>query len=252
MKKYVAILLTMVLMLSTTWNVSAAVTVTGDAAQTNGEVTISGTVSNTDPDAVQSVILLVVNGGANINALPTSDIVFIDQVEPDGTAAYSDTFVMPVGKRTGTYDVYIGVSSYNVDTTVSEVGTPAQTDFEFASPAVALGSAKPAVNGANAFYYFITITLNDGTVSALNVKHYPTDMATAVASDPTLAQTQNLSLNGISNATIYVISLLKGIPDAEAERSVTTTATLTYTMAGVSGLTTDDTAWTALNTVNSD
>ena len=240
MKKYLAILLTMTLILSAAWSVSAT-SVDGTASESNGTVTISGSVS--EPVSEQQVTILVVDGGTNINSLTASNIAYVTQAIPDNNGDYEVSFTMPVAKRTGTYDVYVGGT---------EVSTPTKTDLTYpteaptTAPEVQLGNAKPAVNGENAFYYFITITLNDGVATGFHVKHYPTDMAAQVETNAELVENQNFTVANISGATVKVISVLKGIPDTEADRPITTKATLTYTIGGNAGSVTD-TESTTLN-----
>ena len=243
MKKYLAILLTMMLLLSWTWNVSAA-EVTAGATENDGVITVSGTVTNAVSG--QKVTVLVVEDGATLGSLSASDIVYMNQVTPNGSGAYTLTFTMPVAKRTGTYDVYVGGTA---------VGTPDDTSFTFpteeptaapVAPTVGMGSANPAANGANAFYYVMTITLNDGVTTGFTVKHYPTDMATDVENDPTLAETQNFNIANISGVNVKLISALKGIPNTEANREITTTATLTFTLGGNTDSITQ-TGYTSLN-----
>ena len=243
MKKYLAILLTMVLLLSCAYTASAA-SVSGNATESNGTITISGSV--TDPANGQQVTVLVVNGSAALNSFTASDVVFMTQVAPtNGT--YSAQFTLPAAMRTGTYDVYVGGT---------EVSTPAGTSYTFPTEAptaapvaseVELGTAKPAVNGSNAFYYLITITLNDGVTTGFNVKHYPSDLATQVEQDATIAESQDFSIANISGATVKVISVLKDIPNSEADRSITTKATLSFTLGGNANSATD-TESTTLNT----
>ena len=246
MKKYLAVLLTMALLLSVAGTAMAA-TVDGTATpnDSTGVVTISGTV--TGGVSGQHVTVLVVEDGTNIASLTASAVVYMAQTTSDGSGNYSVSFVMPEGKRTGTYDVYIGGT---------EVGTPRGTELTYpteeptatptpAAPVVDMATAKPAVNNSNAFYYFITITLNDGMATAFNVKHYP------VGVDEANAATQDFGLTNISDATIKVISVLKDIPYGQENREITSKATLTYTIGGNSG-TAEDTKTTTLNTTKGD
>lgn len=126
--------------------------------------------------------------------------------------------------------------------------TPAPTEAPTAeptqaptAPTVDMGSAKPAVNGENAFYYVINVTLNDGTASAFTVKHYPTDR------DEAVADIQNFTVSNISGLTAKLISVLKGIPDTAVAREITSKATLTYTFTGGGGGTAEDAKATTLN-----
>ena len=225
MKKYLAILLTVVLLLSLAWTASAA-SVSGNATESNGTITISGAV--TDAVAGQQVTVLVVNGSAALNSFTASDVVFMAQVaSTNGT--YSAQFTLPAAMRTGTYDVYVGATN---------VGNPDNTSFTFATeaptatpapPAIDMPTAKPAANNSNAFYYVITIAVNDGTVTGFNVKHYPTEKGEGAAAS------HDFGLVGISNATVKVISALKDIPEGKENVPITTKATLTYTIGGNAG-----------------
>lgn len=231
MKKYLAILLTMVLLLSCAYTASAA-SVSGNATESNGTITISGSV--TDPANGQNVTVLVVDGNAALNSFTASDVVFMTQVTPTN-GAYEVSFTMPQEKRTGTYDIYVGGT---------EVSTPAGTSYTFpteaptetpsaapaATPEVDMGNAKPAVNGSNAFYYVMTITLNDGVASSFVVKHYPTE-----GDKESDAAVQTFSTSNISNATVKLISVLKDIPPEAENTSITTKATLSYTIGGNPG-----------------
>ena len=247
MKKCLAILMTMVLVCSVTWGVSAATTDGTAIPNNNGTVTISGSVDGAVSG--QQVTVLVVEDNTNLASLTASDVVYLIQTTSDENGDYSVSFTMPSEKRSGTYDVYIGGT---------EVSSPHGTDLTYATPepvppTVSMGSAKLATNGANAFYYFITITLNNGTATNFYVKHYPTAMAEAVSTeepDDPISISQYLDLNNISNTDIYIISVLKGIPDSEADTYITSTATLTYTLNGVSG-TTVNSAETTLNSAYS-
>ena len=244
MKKYLAILLTMAL-LSFAWSASAA-SVDGTATENNGTITIEGTV--TSPVAGQQVTVLVVDDGTNINNLTADKIAYMAQTTSDGNGDYSFTFSMPAHKRVGTYDVYIGGT---------EVGTPDDTSFTFATeapteaptaapvaPTVDLATAKPSVStqNPNAFYYLITITLNDGVASSFVVKHYPTE-----GDKESDAAVQTFSTSNISNATVKLISVLKDIPPEAENTSITTKATLSYTIGGNPG-TVETSANTTLNT----
>ena len=203
-------------------------------------MTISGSV--TSPVTGQEVTVLLVPYGTNLATLTPSDIVYVAQTIPDSNGDYEISFTMPVVKRTGTYDVYIGVT---------EVGTPAKTELTYptetptaapaATPDVDMATAKSAVNGANAFYYVVSITLNDGEASAFTVKHYPSDKLESEAASDTI------DLQGISGTTLRIIAVLKGIPDVEADRSITSKAILTYTIGGNSD-TAYDMKTTTLNT----
>lgn len=253
MKKCFAVLLTMVLLCSFAWSTSAATLTVTEPAQNNGVVTISGTVTNDTPEGYrQQVVILVVNDGANVNSLSESDIVYINQTEADNSGNYSLTFTMPVAQQTGTYDVYVGAMDVTpAEETTLDFTTPAPTEAPtadpVATPEVGLGNAKPAVNGSNAFYYLITITLNDGVTTGFNVKHYPSDLATQVEQNATIAENQDFSIANISGATVKVISVLKDIPNSEADRSITTKATLSFTLGGNASSVTD-TETTTLNT----
>ena len=230
MKKYLAILLTMALLLSVAGTVLAT-TVDGTATpnDSTGVVTISGSV--TGAVSGQQVTVLVVKDGTDIASYTPSDVVYIAQTTSDGSGNYSVSFTMPVAKRTGTYDVYVGATN---------VGTPDRDSFTFATeaptatpepvaPVVDMATAKPAVNNSNAFYYFITITLNDGVATGFYVKHYPTSAGEENAA------IQDFGLADISDATIKVISVLKGIPNEEADTPITSKATLSYTIGGNPG-----------------
>ena len=224
-----------VLMLSAAWSVSAA-DVSGTASESSGTVTISGTV--TDPVANQQVTVLVVEDNTGIANISAENIVYIAQTTAENNGDYSVSFIMPAGKRTGTYDIYIGGT---------EVDPPAKTSYTYptevptTAPVVVMGDAKPAVNGANAFYYFITITLNDGVATGFNVKHRPSDRPEEDA------DTQNFALENIQGATVKVISVLKEIPPLQADREVTSKATLTYTLGGNAGTPVEVTERTSLN-----
>ena len=89
----------------------------------------------------------------------------------------------------------------------------------------------------------MTIVLNDGVASDFVVKHYPT---MGVGSGEENAQVQDFGTSNISNATVKLISVLKGIPNEEADRDITTTATLTFTLGGNTDLITQ-TGNTSLN-----
>jgi len=107
--------------------------------------------------------------------------------------------------------------------------TEAPTEAPTAAPAVAPTvsmEARGAANGDNAFYYVISVTLNNGTAEAFTVKHYPADR------DEAVAKTQTFNISNISGVTAKLVSVLKDIPAAQADRSITTKATLTYTLGG--------------------
>lgn len=108
------------------------------------------------------------------------------------------------------------------------------------APVVNMGSAKGAANNSNAFYYVITVTLNDGTATAFTVKHYPTDR------DEAVADTQTFTVSNISGLTAKFISVLKGIPEGQENREITSKATLTYTFTGGGSGTANDTKETTL------
>jgi len=242
MKKYLAILLTVALLFSVAGTALAATATPAG----NGTVTISGTVTG----AGQQVTVLVVEDNTNIASIRATDIVYMVQTASDGNGAYSVSFIMPTEKRNGTYDVYIGTT---------EAGAPAATDLTYpteapteaptaaptaapaATPEVDMGNVKPAANGSNAFYYVISIVVNDGNVTGFNVKHYPSDLTEEDAT------TSNFNIENISGTTIKVISALKDIPDGQENRSITSKATLTYTIGGNAGTPIIDTRETTLN-----
>ena len=227
MKKYLAILLTMMLLLSAAWNVSAT-SVDGNAVENNGTVTISGSV--TEQVAGQQVTVLIVEGGTDLNSLAPGNIVYMKQTTPDSNGAYSVSFTMPQAKRTGTYDVYVGATNVgNPDNTSVTFATEAPTATPTTAPTVDMPTAKPAANHSNAFYYVITISVNDGTVTGFNVKHYPTERGESVAAS------HDFALTNISGVTIKVISALKDIPEGKENVPITTKATLTYTIGGDAG-----------------
>lgn len=103
--------------------------------------------------------------------------------------------------------------------------TEAPTAAPAVAPTVSM-EAKGAANGDNAFYYVISVTLNNGTAEAFTVKHYPADR------DEAVAKVQNFNISNISGVTAKLVSVLKDIPEAQADRSITTKATLTYTLGG--------------------
>ena len=236
-KKWMSIMLVMSVLALLPLNAFATSVTTG-ATNNNGEITISGTVTNAVSG--QEITVLVVEHGADVDNLSPLEIAHIAQTTPQSNGTYSVSFTMPVAKRTGTYDVYIGGT---------EVNSPENTSYTFpteaptTAPEVQLGDAKPAVNGDNAFYYFITITLNDGVATGFNVKHYPTEGTGAGENN---AEVQNFTVANISGATVKVISVLRGIPDTEADREIATKATLSYTIGGNAGSVTD-TESTTLN-----
>ena len=194
-----------------------------EATESSGEITISGALMN--GGVWQEITVLMVEEGSDLNSLSVDDIVYFYQTIPDSNGDYSVTFTMPAGQQNGTYDIYIGgvgVSQLGHTVYPTEAPTPVP-------PTVDMATAKPAVNNSNAFYYFITITLNDGVATGFSVKHYPKDAGEASA------VTQDFGLTDISDATIKVISVLKGIPNEEANTRITSKATLTYTVGGNSG-----------------
>lgn len=222
----------------------AATTLTGtQAADSGGLVTVSGSV--TDAGTGQRVSILIVEDGTNINSLTAAQIVYMAQTTPDGNGDYEVSFTMPVAKRTGTYDVYVGATN---------VGTPDETDLTYATeapstapttpPAIDMATAKPAVNGSNAFYYVVSITLNDGEATAFTAKHHPSDVPEDDASSNTI------SLQGIAGTTIKLITVLKDIPDGQEERYITSKVILTYTIGGNSGVV-EDSKETTLNQTRS-
>ena len=227
-KKWMSIMLVMSVLALFPLNAFATSVTTG-ATNNDGVITISGTV--TDAASGQEITILVVQEGADVDNLSPSEIAHVAQVVPTN-GEYTVSFTMPVAKRTGTYDVYVGgtnVSTPDDDsfTFATEAPTEAPTAAPVA-PTVEM-TAKPAVNGANAFYYVMTIVLNDGVASDFVVKHYPT---TGTVSGEANAEVQNFGTSNISNATVKLISVLKGIPNAEADRDITTKATLTFTLGG--------------------
>ena len=240
MKKYLAILLTIALLLSVTQTaLGASVNGTATPNAANGVVTVTGRI--TSQVAGQKIAILIVEYGTDLNSITDEDVVYMDQTISDSNGDYSHSFIMPVAKRTGTYDVYIGATNVEThDQTSLTYPTEAPTAAPVA-PVVDMATAKPAVNGANAFYYVVSITLNDGEASAFTVKHYPFDKQESQAASDTI------SLQGISGTTIKIIAALKGIPDAEADRSITSKAILSYTIGGNSD-TTYDMKTTTLNT----
>ena len=238
-KQLVTIMLVMAVLLMPV-SAFADPSVSETSSVNGGLVTISGTVDS----AVfgQEVTVLVVTGGANIGNLAAGDVAYVIQADTSNDA-FSVSFTMPLEKRTGTYDVYIGGT---------DVSTPAEDELVFTTPVpttpptIDMGTAKPAVNGANAFYYLMTITLNDGVTTGFNVKHYPSDLATQVEQDATIAKNQDFSIANISGTTVKVISVLKDIPNSEADRSITTKATLSFTLGGNTDSITQ-TGYTSLN-----
>lgn len=242
-KKWTSMMLLMAMVMLLPFNALAVATTNGTATENNGVITISGTV--TGAVAGQKVTVLVVNDNADINNLAASDIAYVNQVVPSN-GNYNLTFTMPVSKRTGTYDVYVGgtnVSTPDDDsfTFATEAPTEAPTAAPVA-PTVEM-TAKPAVNGANAFYYVMTITLNDGVASDFVVKHYPT---TGAGSGEENAKVQEFGTSNISGVTVKLISVLKGIPDGEVNREIATKATLSFTLSGNAGSVTE-TGTTSLN-----
>lgn len=238
-KKWMSIVLAMAMLTVLPMSAFAA-TVTTGATENDGVITIEGTVTNAAVG--QQITVLVVNENTDISNLSSSDIAYVCQTVPTN-GAYSVSFTMPVEKQTGTYDVYVGGT---------EVGTPDDDSFTFATetpsaapttpPAIDMATAKPAVNGSNAFYYVVSITLNDGEATAFTAKHYPSDLTEDDATSDTI------SLQGIAGTTIKLITVLKDIPDGQEDRSITSKVILTYTIGGNSGTVTD-TETTTLNTI---
>ena len=250
MKKCLAILLTWMLLLSLAWSVSAA-EVTVGATESSGAITISGTMTN--GGVWKEITVLMVEEGSELNSLSLDDIVYFYQTVPDGNGDYSVTFTVPAEQQNGTYDIYIGGVGVNQlahtvypteEPTVEPTEAPTETPSAApaATPEVDMGNAKPAVNGSNAFYYVMTITLNDGVASSFVVKHYPTE-----GDKESDAAVQTFSTSNISNATVKLISVLKDIPPEAENTSITTKATLSYTIGGNLG-TVETSENTTLNT----
>ena len=211
------------------------------ATVNNGEITISGTM-----EGAREVTVLVVTHGASINNLSASELAYVNQV-PAANGAYSLTFTMPEGKRTGTYDVYVGAANAATpDATSYTFPTAAPTEAPSAAPstppAIDMATAKPAVNGSNAFYYVVSITLNDGEATAFTAKHYPSDLTEDVATSDTI------SLQGIAGTTIKLITVLKDIPLGQENREITSKVILTYTIGGNPG-SVEDSETTTLNQI---
>ena len=106
----------------------------------------------------------------------------------------------------------------------TEAPTPTPTPAPVA-PEVDMGTAVKAANGANAFYYVINITLNDGTPSSFEVTYHPKEGPGA--SDTTPAQVY--SFTEMNNVAVKLISVLKRIPSGELDREIVCDTTLTYT-----------------------
>ena len=104
MKKSLAILLVMALMLSSAW-VASATGVTVSAVPNGTEVTVSGTITGGGTN--QQITIMVVKGNVDRTTATASEIAYINQ-DTFADNSYSFTFEMPNNMTTGTYDAYIG------------------------------------------------------------------------------------------------------------------------------------------------
>ena len=91
------------------------------------------------------------------------------------------------------------------------------------APVITVSNAKSAYNGEiGAFYYVISLTLNDGTADTLTVSYNPEGL------EETEAVAQNFDIAGISGVTAKFVSVLKGIPEDKKDRTVNTKVTVNY------------------------
>ena len=149
----------------------------------------------------------------------------------DGTALFSDVALpLAEGKELNGFYIENGMNRKcncklrlaNMQTySGSYVRSAPGSYTEPVAPVMTVSDAQGAANGENAFYYVINLTLNDGVASALNVKYYPEGYEES-------ARVQDFNISNISGVTAKLISVLKDIPAAQADRLITTKATFSY------------------------
>lgn len=167
--------------------------------------------------------------GTATNVTTWSNEIYLDASITSITLTNTkETLLRDVVDRIGF--TYVGTPTEAPTEAPTEEPSEAPTATPTTAPTVSLSEPKAAVNGANAFYYVISLALNDGTANTCTVDWYPTDRTSEKASG-------SFNLSNISSVAANLIAVLKGIPDLELDRPIKTDVTLTYTVGGNSGST---------------